>query len=117
MIKKEENFEEKYNFASIEDILIFYKSDLHVGDEQVDYLVETIANLVKIGINLENFKKCDYLKNLANFSLNTMCDNGVSDYYYSHFFLIVAFLGFLLQFLGNYYGEVHLEIKFFEVFA
>ena len=107
--------EDKYNFTSIDDILDYYKTGLQIGDNEADNLIEAIVEMTKLGSIFEEFKSCEYLKNIANFSLHSMCDAGIRNYYYSHFGLILAFLGFILQFLGNYYGEIYIELNIFQV--
>lgn len=89
---------------------------LLTNDKEIDNMIESLVLLDKLQHNLANFVSCDYLKNLASYSLYNLCDSGLKNYFYSHFGLLISFLGLIIQFFGNYYGDLLLEIKFSEVF-
>ena len=84
-------------------------------DQEINEYIEVLAHLAKLNLALESLKSCDYLKNIANFSLNSMCETGLRNYYFSHFGLIIAFFGFIIQFLGNYYGEIYIGLQIYQV--
>ena len=88
---------------------------LQTNDPELDATIETIASLYKLDLNLNQLKSCDYLTNFAGYSLSSMCDAGLANYYMAHFGLIFAFLGFVIQFFGNYYGQIYLELTYSSV--
>ena len=93
--------------------MIAYKQGLlQTTDPELEENIEAIASLYKLDLNLNQLKSCEYLTNLADYSLSSMCDSGLSNYYMAHFGLIFAFFGFVIQFFGNYYGYVYLELNF-----
>ena len=93
--------------------MIAYKQGLlQTTDPELEENIEAIASLYKLDLNLNQMKSCEYLTNLADYSLSSMCDSGLSNYYMAHFGLIFAFFGFVVQFFGNYYGNVYLELNF-----